>query len=98
MYMKKDLQRLTLQVRDETPEEESLAKIRTLRRELKTLDDEFRQFSAAAPTSKPRVRGFMFPINNEDDLERLESTVITDPEIRNQYVSIPSQNSYDTWI
>lgn len=85
--MKKELQRLTLKVRNEAPEEESLAKIRALRRELKTLDDEFRQFTAATPTSKPRVRGFKFPINNEHELERLESTVITNPQIRNQYVS-----------
>lgn len=85
--MKKELQRLTLKVRNEAPEEESLAKIRALRRELKTLDDEFRQFTAATPTSKPRVRGFKFPINNEHELERLESTVITNRQIRNQYVS-----------
>lgn len=62
--------------------------MRSLRRELKQLDEEFQMLNKAAGTcNKPKVDGFVFPISREEDIERLESAVRCDGDVRAQYVS-----------
>ncbi|XP_065073072.1 uncharacterized protein LOC135697385 isoform X2 [Ochlerotatus camptorhynchus] len=84
-----EMERLTQRI-DEYPaavEEDDLDKVRALRKELQQLDDEFRMISkATAGECKPRVSGFQFPISSEEDIERLESAVRIDPDVRAQYV------------
>ncbi|KXJ73926.1 hypothetical protein RP20_CCG014753 [Aedes albopictus] len=67
--------------------EDDLSKVRSLRKELKQLDEEYQMLNkAAGAINKPKVTGFMFPISREEDIERLEAAVRCDSDIRAQYV------------
>ncbi|EAT43944.1 AAEL004614-PA [Aedes aegypti] len=88
--MKVEMERLTQRIGEYGAcgdREVDLSKVRSLRRELKQLDEEFQMLNKAAGTgNKPKVDGFVFPISREEDIERLESAVRCDGHVRAQYV------------
>lgn len=89
--MKLEMERLAQRI-NEGPStvggEDDLSKVRSLRKELKQLDEEYQMLNkAAGAINKPKVTGFMFPISREEDIERLEAAVRCDSDIRAQYVS-----------
>lgn len=91
ILMKLEMERLAQRI-NEGPltidGEDDLSKVRSLRKELKQLDEEYQMLNKAAGASnKPKVTGFMFPISREEDIERLEAAVRCDSDIRAQYVS-----------
>ncbi|XP_062703384.1 uncharacterized protein LOC109406763 [Aedes albopictus] len=90
ILMKLEMERLAQRI-NEGPltidGEDDLSKVRSLRKELKQLDEEYQMLNKAAGASnKPKVTGFMFPISREEDIERLEAAVRCDSDIRAQYV------------
>ncbi|XP_021693966.1 modifier of mdg4 isoform X4 [Aedes aegypti] len=90
ILMKVEMERLTQRIGEYGAcgdREVDLGKVRLLRRELKQLDEEFQMLNKAAGTcNKPKVDGFVFPISREEDIERLESAVRCDGDVRAQYV------------
>nr|XP_029723688.1 modifier of mdg4-like isoform X1 [Aedes albopictus] len=90
ILMKLEMERLAQRI-NEGPltidGEDDLSKVRSLRKELKQLDEEYQMLNKAAGASnKPKVTGFMFPISREEDIERLEAAVRCNSDIRAQYV------------
>ncbi|XP_062556634.1 uncharacterized protein LOC134221459 [Armigeres subalbatus] len=90
IMLKMEMEQLSRRINDPLSTEygtDDLSKARSLRRELKQMDEEFRMLhKAIGGIGKPRVNGFQFPITREEDVERLETAVRSNSDIRAQYV------------